>query len=180
VDRLIYMGAAYFCFFQADRELRARFFIAYFACWTLIGIVMATAFASVGPCFLEPLFGDHRFDEQMTYLRSAHESYPVFVLHVQEGLASGFRSGSSGLGSGITAMPSMHVSLAFLFFLAMRKVSRFAGLFFGLFAVIILIGSVHLAYHYAVDGYVSIVTTWLIWLASGPLARRVASRGAKQ
>jgi hypothetical protein len=74
----------------------------------------------------------------------------------------------------------MHVSLAFLFFLAMRKVSRFAGLFFGLFTVIILIGSVHLAYHYAVDGYVSIVTTWLIWLASGPLARRVASRGAKQ
>ena len=173
------MGAAYFCFFQADRELRARFFIAYFACWTLLGIAMATVFASVGPCFLGPLLGDQRFDEQMAYLRSANESYPVFVLRVQEGLAAGFRSGSSGLGSGITAMPSMHVSLAFLFFLAMRTVSWVAGIGFGFFALIILIGSVHLAYHYAVDGYVSIIATWLIWTASGPLARRVAGRAVK-
>jgi hypothetical protein len=58
----------------------------------------------------------------------------------------------------------------------MRKESRFAGLYFGIFTVIILIGSVHLAYHYAVDGYVSIAATWLIWLAAGPLARRVANR----
>jgi hypothetical protein len=176
---LIYMGAAYFCFFQADRELRARFFIAYFACWTLLGIVMATILASVGPCFLGPLFGDQRFDEQMAYLRDANESYPVFVLPVQEGLAAGFRARSSDLGSGITAMPSMHVSLAFLFFLAMRQVSKLAGIVFGLFAAIILIGSVHLAYHYAVDGYVSIVATWLIWTASRPLARRVGRRADK-
>jgi hypothetical protein len=176
---LIYMGAAYFCFFQPDRELRARFFIAYFACWVLLGIGMATIFASVGPCFLAPLLGDHRFDEQMAYLKSANESYPVFVLRVQESLAAGFHSGTSGLGSGITAMPSMHVALAFLFFLAMRRVSRLAGLFFGLFAAIILIGSVHLAYHYAVDGYVSFAATWLIWRAAGPLARRVVNRVGK-
>jgi hypothetical protein len=66
-----------------------------------------------------------------------------------------------------------------LFFLAMRKISRLAGIGFGLFALIILIGSVHLAYHYAVDGYVSIAATWLIWRASGPLARRVARRMGK-
>jgi hypothetical protein len=68
-------------------------------------------------------------------------------------------------------MPSMHVSLAFLFCLAMRKVSKAAGLFFGLFFVVVLIGSVHLAYHYAVDGYASIIVTSLIWTASGAAAR---------
>jgi hypothetical protein len=40
--------------------------------------------------------------------------------------------------------------------------------------VIVLIGSVHLAYHYAVDGYVSIVVTGMIWAVSGALARRLS------
>lgn len=176
---LIYLVAVYFCFFQSNRVLRARFFIAYFGCWTILGVAMATAFASVGPCFTGVLLGDHRFDEQMEYLRGANEVYPVLVLSVQESLASAFQSGGSGLGSGITAMPSMHVSLAFLFFLAMREVSKFAGLFFGIFFLIILIGSVHLAYHYAVDGYVSIAATLLIWWASGPLVRKVAKRSGE-
>lgn len=171
---LIYVGAVYFCFFQTSGILRARFFISYFACWTILGIAMATAFASVGPCFVGPLLGDHRFDDQMAYLRAADEIFPVMVLPVQDALAASFQSAGTGLGQGISAMPSMHVSIAFLFFLAMRKTSRAAGTFFGIFFVITLIGSVHLAYHYAVDGYVSIAVTWLIWATSGPVARRLS------
>jgi hypothetical protein len=170
---LLYLGAIYFCFFHTDRLLRARFFIAYFACWTILGVMMATAFASVGPCFIGPLLGDHRFDEQMAYLRSANDIYPVMVLPVQESLMASYQSAGTGLGRGISAMPSMHVSIATLFALAMWKHSRIAGIFFSVFAVIILIGSVHLAYHYAVDGYVAIVGTCLIWMVSGWLARRI-------
>jgi len=69
----------------------------------------------------------------------------------------------------------MHVSQALLFFLAMRRVSRGAGLLFGIFFIAILIGSVHLGYHYAVDGYVSIAVTGLIWALAGQYVRR---RGA--
>jgi hypothetical protein len=173
---LIYLGGVYFCFFQDNRTLRARYFITYFACWIVLGTVSALAFASVGPCFLEPLLGDPHFAEQMTSLREINEHAPVFSLLVQDRLIDWHASGSEGLGRGISAMPSMHVSLAFLFFLAMRGVSKMAGLVFGLFAGIILIGSVHLAYHYAVDGYVSIAATWLIWAIAGPLARHVADR----
>jgi hypothetical protein len=176
---LIYAGGVYFCFLQRNAELRARYLITYFACWAILGVAMATAFASVGPCFLEPFLGDRHFAEQMAYLRDANESVPVFSLLVQDRLIDWYADGNSGLGRGVSAMPSMHVSLAFLFFLAMRKISRLAGIGFGLFALIILIGSVHLAYHYAVDGYVSIAATWLIWRASGPLARRVARRMGK-
>lgn len=171
---LIYAGGVYFCFFQDNQELRARYFIAYFASWTVLGVLMALAFASVGPAFIGPLLSDHAFDEQMAYLRDANEHFPVMVLEVQEQLIAWQLSGNHGLGRGISAMPSMHVSLAFLFFLAMRKVSKFAGFFFGLFFVIVLIGSVHLAYHYAVDGYVSIAVTGMIWVISGALARRLS------
>ena len=34
-----------------------------------------------------------------------------------------------------------------------------------------MIGSVHLAYHYAVDGYVSIAVTLIIWWMTKPIAR---------
>src|SRR5690606_14246814 len=121
-----------------------------------LGIVMATAFASVGPCFLAPMLSDTRFVAQMEYLRQANTHFPVMVLQVQERLIAWHQLGDAGLGRGITAMPSMHVSLALLFFLAMRRVSKRAGYFFGAFFIAILIGSVHLGYHYAVDGYVSI------------------------
>jgi hypothetical protein len=171
---LIYAGGVYFCFFQSNRELRARYFIAYFASWTVLGVSMAIAFASVGPAFVGPLLGDRTFDEQMTYLRGANEHFPVMVLAVQDQLIAWHHSGNHGLGRGLSAMPSMHVSLAFLFFLAMRKVSRLAGIVFGLFFTIVLIGSVHLAYHYAVDGYVSIAVTGVIWMVSGVLARRLS------
>jgi hypothetical protein len=171
---LIYVGGAGFCFFVGDRQLRARFFITYFASWALLGNVLAIAFASVGPCFVGPMLGDHRFDEQMAYLRAADEQFPVMTIAVQQQLVDWYASGAEGLGRGISAMPSMHVSIAFLFFLAMRRISKLAGLLFGIFFVIILIGSVHLAYHYAVDGYVSIAATWLIWLAAGVATRRIA------
>jgi hypothetical protein len=82
---IVYAGSAYFCIFPKDRELRAQYFISYFACWTIIGVAMAIGFASVGPCFLAPLTGDHRFDEQMAYLYHANERYPVFVLGVRVG-----------------------------------------------------------------------------------------------
>jgi hypothetical protein len=170
---LIYLGVVYFCFFQSDREIRLRFFISYFGCWVVLGIVLATVLASVGPCFMAPILGDHRFDEQMAYLRAANEIYPVLVLHVQEGLVASFQSSSGGLGRGISAMPSMHVSIAFLFFLAMRKISKPMGVFFGIFFVLTVISSIHLGYHYAVDGYVAIIGTGLIWLLSGKVARRL-------
>jgi hypothetical protein len=35
------------------------------------------------------------------------------------------------------------------------------------YAVIIFIGSVHLGWHYAIDGYLGIAGTWLIWKFAG-------------
>ena len=170
---LVYAGTVYFCFFAKDRELRAQYFIGYFAIWTVVGAGLAVALASVGPCFVAPLFGDHRFDGQMAYLRAANEQYPVFVLAVQEKLLAWHQSGNHGLATGISAMPSIHVSMATLFALSMTRVSRTAGVSAWMFMLTILIGSVHLGYHYAVDGYVAIAATVGIWALAKPLARMV-------
>ena len=173
---IVYAGSAYFCIFPKDRELRAQYFISYFALWTVVGVAMAIGFASVGPCFLAPLTGDHRFDEQMAYLHYANGQHPVFVLAVQEQLLAWHQQGNHGLATGISAMPSMHVSMALLFALSISKVSKVVGACAWLFLLTILIASVHLAYHYAMDGYVAIAATVAIWALAKPLAKMVVRR----
>lgn len=173
---LVYAGTIYFAIYVDDRQLRVRYFAACFGIWTVCGVLLATLFASVGPCFLEPMMGNSHFADQMTYLNAANERYPVMVIEVQQTLIEWHEKGSHGLGRGISAMPSMHVALSFLFFLAIRQVSRILGNIFLVFFVIILVGSVHLAYHYAVDGYVSIVVTGMIWVLSGFMFRSSAEQ----
>lgn len=166
---LIYVGTLLILFHPAAAAVARRYFLGFVLIWTLIGGGLATLFASVGPCFLGPIFGDPTFDAQMTYLHAANEQYPVMTLPVQEVLLGWYRDGHGGLGSGITAMPSMHVAMAFLFWLAVRKAWQPVGWFFLAFFVAIWLGSVHLAYHYAVDGLVSVIATAVIWQASGVL-----------
>ena len=173
---LIYAGGVFFCFFVSDERLRHRYFIAYFGIWTIIGVVFATMFASVGPCFLDLIAGDHHFDDLMAYLYEANTVAPVLVLDVQEQLLYWHLTGSHGLGRGITAMPSMHVAMALLFALAIRQYSRRLGYVFFAFFLVIMIASVHLSYHYAVDGYVSIIATLAIWKISAFLAGKPAPR----
>ncbi|WP_422062061.1 phosphatase PAP2 family protein [Sphingopyxis sp.] len=166
---LVYAGSIYFAFYVGDRQLRIRYFAASFAIWTLNGVVLAILLASVGPCFLEPMVGNAHYAEQMAYLGKANQIYPVLSVDVQQQIIAWYASGSHDLGRGISAMPSMHVALAFLFFLAIRQVSRTLGIVFFLFFATILIGSVHLGYHYAVDGYVSILVTSVVWVICGKL-----------
>jgi PAP2 superfamily len=163
---LLYVVTFYFLVHK-NSELRQHFFLSYFLCWSIIGIGLAIAFASVGPCFVESIVGRDDFVPLMQYLRQADQSYPVLVLHVQDMLLAKYENRNSGLGSGISAMPSMHISMAMLFFLAFRHVSKLAAWLSGAFLVIIFVGSIHLAYHYAVDGYVSIVATAIIWKLCG-------------
>lgn len=166
---LLYPGCLYFAFARLDSTLRRRFFLSYVLSWTLIGGAMATWLASVGPVFVGPMLGDNRFDDQMAYLNAANEQVPIMTLKVQEMLLDWYNADANGLGSGITAMPSMHCAIAFLFWLAMRQISRGAGIAFGAFFVITWLSSVHLAYHYAVDGLVSLMAVSALWWASKPI-----------
>lgn len=177
---LLYPGCLFLIMVSMDETLRRQFFLSYVLSWTLIGGALATMFASVGPCFVGPMLGDTRFDAQMAYLNAANEQVPIMVVPVQKMLLEWFNTDASGLGRGITAMPSMHVAIAFLFWLTIRKISRNAGRFFFAFFVITWVGSVHTAYHYAVDGLVSVVAVAAIWWASRKIIvwwdRRVLKR----
>ncbi len=168
---LLYFGVLFLIYARFDGSLRRQFFLTYILSWTVIGAGMATLLASVGPCFVNPLVGLHDFDDQMAYLHHVDSIVPVMVLPVQEMLLKWHSANVNGLGSGITAMPSMHVAIAYLFWLTMRKISKPAGVLFGAFFVVIWLGSVHLAYHYAVDGLVSVISVSVLWYTSGRVIR---------
>lgn len=163
---LLYPGVMFFAFVKMNSQLRRQFFLTYMLSWSLIGGAMATWLASVGPVFLEPMLGNGHFNPQMDYLNSANEQIPIMTLRVQGLLLEWHGASSSGLGSGITAMPSMHCAIAFIYWLAVRQIHKGWGMFFGAFAIITWISSVHLAYHYAVDGLVSLFAVLAIWSAA--------------
>lgn len=171
---LLYLGPVLFAFYVRDRQLRLSFFLGYLATWTIVGMVFATLFASVGPCFVWPIFGDAHFAEQMAYLQRADSIYPLAVLDVQQQLLDWYRAEDAGLGRGITAMPSMHVALAWLYVLVTWRIDRRLGCAFAVFFVAIQLSSVHLAYHYAVDGYVAVALVTAIWFACRKAAATLA------
>ncbi len=164
---LLFPGCIFMAVYSAvSPDVKRRFFLSYAMAWSLIGGFMAIGFASVGPAFTMSLVGIDIFTPQMAYLHAANAEIPVMTVPVQDMLLERFHAADSSLGSGISAMPSMHVAIAALFWLALREVNARAGKFFLGFLIIIWIGSVHLAYHYAVDGLVSLMAIWATWKIS--------------
>jgi hypothetical protein len=155
-------------FQMEDPRTRNQYLMTFVALWAFLGTFLATVFASVGPCFYDRLFEDAgRFEPLMAYLRASAETHAVWAVATQDRLWNAYVEGGLELGSGISAMPSLHVATATLFSLVGFRKSRVLGTALAAYAFFIFVGSIHLGWHYAVDGYVSVVSTCLIWALVG-------------
>ena len=154
--------------------LRRRFLLTFMASWVLLGNVAAAAFMSGGPLFYGALTGDHaRYAELTGYLAFSH-GLPNSVMDYRDYLWAWYEAGRPGVGTGISAFPSLHVAMATLFALTVRRLHpplAWAGY---LFLALILAGSVHLGWHYAVDGYASILAVLLTWKAAAVVSKPAA------
>ena len=156
-----------------NARLRMQYLLTYILSWILIGTFAAIVFSSAGPCYYGRLVeGEDIYHPLMEYLSTANERFPIWALDTQEMLWKAYRSSEITKFNGISAMPSMHMSLAFIFALVGFHRHRLLGIVLTVFAVLIMIGCVHLGWHYAIDGYVAVVFTWLIWWFVGRLLGR--------
>ncbi|MGR5318764.1 phosphatase PAP2 family protein [Vibrio sp. DNB22_19_1] len=169
------------CYFilASRSKQRSCYLVSWILCWLLLGMIAATILSSAGPAFLSRLDSNiHDYDELMNLLHQQHDwliangYHGLFALDTQDELWDSYANGKEMLGGGISAMPSMHVSMSVLMALGMNSVNRTLGLVFGLYGGVILVGSVALGWHYFSDGLVSIVLTVLIWKMSLMITQR--------
>lgn len=161
-------------FQSRDKRLRLRFFLALILGWVLIGNVAAMVFSSAGPCYFGRITGlPDPYTPLMAYLHKVDEIHTIWALGAQEMLWNNYSLRDVTLGSGISAMPSMHVAVATLFALVCWGTKRWLGIVMTIYAAIIMIGSVHLGWHYAVDGYAGAAGMLAIWWVAGRLVDRI-------
>lgn len=159
----------YFSFTTRDMNHRRRVLLAFLLVWIINGIVLAAVFMSAGPPFYGAVTHDTaRYGDLVKYLSfdtsslfsAPAEQHALWLLHV---------TGSSNIGTGISAFPSLHVSMILLCCFAASKVSRPCTYAARCIAVVIVFGAVHLGWHYAVGVYVDFILVPAIWWLSGRL-----------
>jgi len=166
------------CAYLRDSHLRTQYVLSYAVSWILIGSVLAWLLPAAGPCFYDDFAGGAPtftalMDTLAGYDRTlvAEGGAGLAALKNQQALLNHFGgSGPLVLGGGISAMPSMHNALAVLFALGGMRINRVLGWVMWIYATLIWIGSIHLGWHYAIDGIAAVVLVVLIWYACGRAA----------
>ena len=159
--------------FTSDRAFQLRSAFAYLLIWILLGNVLALALSSAGPCYYEVFYGEATFrplTERLEAIGNLH------ALQLQNYLLAA--RGIESIGSGISAMPSVHVAMMALLVLMVRDRfgRRWPTWLAAAYLAAIFVGSVHLGWHYAADGLVSLLLVPALWWALG---RLLASGGPK-
>lgn len=166
-------------FRKSDTDLRQRYLLSYLLTWLVGTCVMGTILSSAGPCFYGLIVsGPDPYAGLLSHLRDANAIYPVWAVPTQDML---WQSHLRGFGEveGVSAMPSMHVGTTILFILcAIASGKRWLVWFSAAFSFLIFVGSIHLGWHYAVDGYAGAAIAWACWTVSGWWVKRVRGSAA--
>jgi membrane-associated phospholipid phosphatase len=140
-----------------ESPTKARALLSYFLIM-LTGSIGQYALPSAGPLFHQPVPLNQWVADSRDYLWQAYET------------------GHGRVGSGISAMPSMHVAIAMWMALVVRSyVPKLAVLGLG-YLVLIFIGSIALGWHYATDSIAAVGIALLAWNISAVSAARLERR----
>lgn len=160
---LVFSGTLISAF--ASRGLTATYFTALMLSWLIGGIAMAYAISAAGPVFAhlaDPELADRFLPLRAELLRLLGPD--DLVIKSQRYLANGMSMKIALKGSGVSAMPSMHIATATILICAAWE-TRWLPLAV-LFWLMTFFGSVYLGYHYAVDAPVAAAVAGLCWAGS--------------
>lgn len=167
-----------------DRKRRMQYLLTMALAWPLFGNLAATLMSSAGPCYYGFIVdGPNPYQPLMEYLRgvAANLSLSVFgyelrppftALMMQDILWQSHVNGDYGVAKGISAAPSLHLASTWIMWRLAWSLGRTARIAGSAFLLLIFIGSIHLGWHYALDGYLAIAGAWALWRATGWLLER--------
>lgn len=144
---------------QLQRYAWGLFFV-----YAVLGTLVATVFASVGPIFYTDFYPDA---EQFTHLKPAMEEDPYLInmLSYSGYLLDAYRTKQLAFAAGISAFPSVHVAVATLSAWFLSGFGRRWAALGWTHAVIIQYGSIYSGWHYAIDGDASLILVSAFWIA---------------
>lgn len=160
-----YLGVIVLMAFSLQDGLRARYLSALTVSFAFLTTVPRTALNSAGPIFYDRLLGGDRFQSLMVTL--SEDPAGQTALRVADYLFASYQDQTAVVGGGISAMPSIHVAVAFLNALLASRINRWLGVLAWSYALVVLFGSVYLGWHYATDGYLSIAVVLVTWWVAG-------------
>ena len=165
---LVMFGCFFWQLIKSDRSLqRIQFLVAFAFSWFFAGFVLATIFSSAGPCFYSYVAaGTDPYAPLLAYLEESSKHWPIWTVQIQHGLWAAYQTGSGSV-EGISAMPSMHVTIAGLLAIFGWRTNWQLGLALTSFAAIICLASILLAWHYAVDCFAGAALAFVFWRAAG-------------
>ena len=149
---------------------KGQVLLTFVICWIVLGVGLALLVPSVGPCFYGNIYpGADPFAPLMAKLQAiSADGHYLNALRAQAKLWGDHANDTVGFGSGLSAMPSMHISVAVITALVLRRLGlAWLG---ALWVLLIWIGSIHLGWHYASDGIVAGLVTLLVWKLAAPTA----------
>lgn len=118
----------------------------------VLGTVHAVLLSSAGPVYFTQVTGlASPYTSLIDYLHKVDMLYEIRALQIQEFLWVAYTDPEATILAGISGMPSLHVAIAVLMVLLARRVNRALGWAYAVFALLILVGSVHLAWHSAIE-----------------------------
>jgi len=155
------MSVAFIYFLSSpSRRLRAAFSTGNTLLW-LAGAWLYMLVPSLGPAFRFPdVWLPFAYGLDMT------QHFQAFLMKNYQAVLRLPRGGSVGdvqLMFGIAAFPSLHVAFQMFAFLWMRRLWIYGEIVFGVFALVIMIGSVVTGWHYLIDGVAGIVLAGLAY-----------------
>lgn len=121
-----------------------------------MGNAIALAFLSAGPVFYDRIYGGENYAPMIQALTDAQITEGS-IGELIERLWSAYESGKQNVGSGISAFPSVHVGMATVVALYFYERHRIFLMPSVAIVAIYQVLSVHQDWHYAIDGYFSIL-----------------------
>jgi hypothetical protein len=154
-----------------NARMRVQYLFTLSVTFIFLGTVVRVFGSSAGPIFYDRLFQGDRFSELTSQLRQSDAW--MEMLQISDYLYVSYAARTPGVGTGISAMPSLHVALATLNALVLSTFNRWIALAGWIFATMIMFGSVYFGWHYALDGYLSIAVVVMAWHYAGRLDERL-------
>ena len=169
----------YICIAKRAQAVRGQYVTVFLVTWPLLGNVVAALCLSDGPAFYGRITGDAERFGPLVEMLSRTRDNPFSAYMLQNALWMLQQTQSATEGSGISAFPSLHVAMATLVCLGLASLNPRYALYGVPFLSGVFVGSIVLGWHYAVDGYASVILVCALWFVVATLRKAVQARAVR-